>query len=366
MANRQSPLENMVDEYPTNPLAEDLDHILFHTQELWDEIRGKRIFITGGTGFFGCWLLESFAWVNDKLNLNASVLVLSRNPQAFKKRAPHLFYHPAIEFHKGDVQDFEFPDSCFSYLIHAAVYQKPVGEKESPSRMVNEMLGGAKRVLDFCLLAKVEKMLLTSTGAVYGPVQPNLSRIPEGFSGSVDPAISGSAYHHVRRMMESLSVLYAEEHGFDVKIARCFSFIGPYLPLNGRFAVSDFILSALSGSPIIVKGGGKPVRSYLYMADLMIWLWMILFRGTTSTPYNVGSERPVTIKEIAEAIANEAVPPLGVSILDNNNNGVAQDYYVPNTERALSGLGLHQSIPLHIAIRKTMHWYRDKNSWKEN
>ena len=349
-----------------NPLSEDLDHILKHTEGLWEELRGKRLFITGGTGFFGCWLLESFAWANDKLDLNTSVLVLSRNPDAFEKKAPHLFRHPAIQFLTGDINDFIFPEGPFSYLIHSAVYQQPADEKASNLSMVNEMLNGTKRVLDFCVQAKVKKMLLVSSGAVYGEAPSNLGKIPEDFSGSFEPTLGSRAYHHARRMMESLSVLYAEENDFEPKIARCFSFIGPYLPLNGRFAVGDFIRDALSGRNITVKGDGKAVRSYLYMADIAIWLWMILFRGITCKPYNVGSELPVMIREIAESIANESEPPQNVLILRNNIIGVAQDHYLPDTARARSELGLLQNIPLPLAIKKTIQWYRGNTSWKEH
>lgn len=348
-----------------NPLAEDLDLILKYTKGLWEELRGQRIFITGGTGFFGCWLLESFAWANEKLNLNASVLVLSRNPEAFEKKVPHLYYNPVIQFLKGNIQGFKFPKRQFSHLIHCAVYQKPADEKQSNLSLVNEMLTGTRRVLDFCVQANIKKILLVSSGAVYGSAPYDLEKISEDFPNAIDPTVSSSAYHHIKRIMESLSVLYAEDNDFEVKIARCFSFIGPYLQLNRHFAVGDFFRDALSDKCIIVKGDGKSVRSYLYMADLSIWLWTILFKGATCRPYNVGSELPVTIQEIAEAIANESEPPLPVSILKNNIRGVAQDYYVPDTARVRSELGLQQNIFLPLAIKKTMQWYRGKNLWKE-
>ena len=343
-----------------NPLKADLDHILTHTLDLWEELRDQRIFITGGTGFFGCWLLESFAWANDNLNLNASALVLSRSPEAFEKKAPHLYLHRAIQFFRGDIKDFVFPEGPFSHLIHSAVYQQPADKKQSNLSLVNEMLTGTRWVLDFCVRARVRKALLISTGAVYGPPPSNLEKIHESFLESIDPSEPSSAYHHVRRMMELLGVLYAVEHGFEAKIARCFSFLGPYLPLNGRFASGDFIGDALSGNPVAVKGDGKPIRSYLYAADLAIWLWTILFKGKSLRPYNVGSEIPIAILELPEKIVGESDPPLNVHVSGKSLAGMAPDRYLPDTTRAKTELGLSQLIDLESAIRKTLNWHKLK------
>jgi len=79
----------------THPIVqEDIEFVFKIVGNDLDRLQGKRIFITGGTGFFGCWLLESFAWANDKLDLNASTLVLTRNYDAFQRNAPHLVANP--------------------------------------------------------------------------------------------------------------------------------------------------------------------------------------------------------------------------------------------------------------------------------
>ena len=86
----------------------------------WEELRGQRLFITGGTGFFGMWLLETFLWANQKLDLGAEVLVLSRDPAAFLRKMPHLAGHPDLGFHAGSMDRFAFPAGEFSHIIHAA------------------------------------------------------------------------------------------------------------------------------------------------------------------------------------------------------------------------------------------------------
>jgi len=100
--------------------AADLDLVLAGTKGLWDEVRGEHIFITGGTGFFGCWMVESFAWANRSEELGARATILTRDPSAFARKCPHLASNPAITLLSGDVRDFMFPDGRFKYVIHAA------------------------------------------------------------------------------------------------------------------------------------------------------------------------------------------------------------------------------------------------------
>src|SRR5690349_503515 len=120
-----------------NPLARDLDHILARTADLWPEFRGRRIFITGGTGFFGTWLLESFACANARLQLGAEAVILTRNAARFREAAPHLAADPAIHFHPGDIRSFDFPSGEFSHVIHAAAESTSGLNERHPAEMLD-------------------------------------------------------------------------------------------------------------------------------------------------------------------------------------------------------------------------------------
>lgn len=340
-----------------HPLAADLDHILEHTGGLWEELRGQRLFLTGGTGFFGCWLLESFLWANARLELGAQAVVLSRDPQAFARKMPHLARHPAIRLHQGDIRSFSFPEGHFSHVIHAATEASAKLNAEAPLLMVDTIVEGTRRALDFALQCGAKKFLLTSSGAVYGKQPPELTHVPEDYNGAPDPMDAGSAYGNGKRMAEHLCALYARQHGLETKIARCYAFVGPYLPLDIHFAIGNFLRDALKGACIRVNGDGTPYRSYLYAADLAIWLWTILFSGQSARPYNVGSAEGLTIREVATAVAASVTPPCPVVVAREPVAGEAAQRYVPSTRRAATELDLNCWIPLQEAIRKTADWY---------
>jgi len=340
-----------------NPLAADLDSILERTCDLWEDLRDDRIFMTGATGFFGCWLLESFAWANSRLSLGAQAVVLSRDPEAFRRKAPHLAADSSICLHAGDVRSFQFPDGSFPFFIHAATEASARLIQEEPGRMLSTIVDGTRRTLEFSALAHARRLLLTSSGAVYGTQPPAITHVSEEHPGAPSPCHSGSVYGEGKRLAELMCAVEAAGGSLQCPIARCFAFVGPHLPLDTHFAIGNFIKDTLAGGPIRVHGDGTPYRSYLYAADLMAWLWTILFRGQSCRPYNVGSEHDLSIADVAREVAATVNPPVPVHVAQRPTLDASPLRYVPSTLRARSELGLTETVSLQDAIRRTVHWH---------
>lgn len=340
----------------SNPLAADLDHILDHTRELWEEMRGERIFITGGTAFFGHWLLESFLWANQRLNLDSHATVLTRSPENFLTKAPQFAGHKSLKVLSGDMRSFDFPPGQFSYVIHAATETAAQRKTSPPLSLFNGNVDGTRHILEFSELAGTQKMLFTSSGAVYGRQPPELTHIPEDYPGAPATVEPQTAYGQSKRAAEFLCAAHAQTSSLQVKIARCFAFVGPWLPLDANFAVGNFIRDGLRGGPIRVNGDGTPYRSFLYAADLAIALWTILFRGQSCRPYNVGSEQEITIQALANAVAQAFTPAPEVRIAKQPEPNKTVERYVPSTRRLVSELELHPTIDLQESIRRTVAW----------
>ncbi len=343
---------------PVTPLpVEDLDHVLAHTGKFWAGARGATFFITGGTGFFGIWLLESFARANDTLALGMRAVVLTRNPAAFAQRAPHLAARGDLVFHQGDLRSFAFPAGRFTHLIHAAADTGVWTKNQSADGLLDRIAAGTRRLLDFAAGAGVKYFLLISSGSVYGPQPAGMTNVSEDYPGIADPLPPGSAWAEGKRMAEQLCAVHASQHSHALKIARCFAFVGPHLDEN--YAIGNFIRDALRGGPVQVAGDGTPRRSYLYAADLAIWLWTLLFAAPPGRAYNVGSPAEVSIAELARAVSTASGEQLRVQIAGTPEPGRPLSRYVPAVDRAEVELGLRVWIPLAEAIRKTIAWQRN-------
>jgi nucleoside-diphosphate-sugar epimerase len=333
--------------------VEDLEHIYQNTQDIWESFRGKSIFLTGGTGFFGKWLLESFIYVNEKLSLNANITSLTRNPEAFLLEYPfYNKYSNTVHFVKGDILTYDFIlDKKFQYIIHAATAASDSLNKNNPLLMMDTITLGTRKVLDFAITQPIEGFLFVSSGAVYGKQPFGVSNIQETDSFKIDINNSNAAYSEGKRIAELYCSTYFEKFNLPVKIARCFAFVGPYLPLDTHFAIGNFINNVIKKEDIIITGDGSTTRSYMYASDLSIAIWKILLIGNNNKPYNVGVDTAYSLKEIALILKKNYGN--NVQIL-NKNKDLPKNVYVPNINVLINDLDIKQFVQIEEAIQKTI------------
>ena len=278
-----------------------------------------RLLLTGGTGFFGRALLRHYLAHRQESRLE--IVVLSREPVRFQAAYPELTACPGLAFLKGDIQNrSSMPwGESFSHVLHAAT-DSTLGPSLTPLHRFQQIVEGTTNILDLAVATGARRFLLTSSGGIYGPQPSDLETIPEDWSGSPPLDQPSTAYSQAKRAAEHLCALYRQAHGLETVIARCFAFVGRDLPLNAHFAIGNFIRDALNDDQITVAGDGAPLRTYLDQSDLAHWLWTLMIEGVDGETYNVGSDRVVSISDLAFIVRDLIAPHKSVRIL-----GVSSD-----------------------------------------
>ena len=324
----------------------------------------NRILITGGTGFFGKSILD-YRLRHPGFLADAEITILSRHPDAFIEANPALANQPGLSFIAGDVRTCsttnftnftnyegarpsETPNSCnscnswlntppphFDTIIHAAT---PAVTTLSDEEMYSTIVDGTRNVLSLAKSCGATRILFTSSGAVYGPQTAAASEMT--------PTNPTTAYGRGKLFAEQLCI----DSGIPVKIARCFAFTGPHLNRRIHFAIGNFIQNCLDNEPIIIKGDGTPLRSYLYADDLVEWLFAILDRGKPGRPYNVGSDEAISIRDLATTVRASLNATSEIKALGQSISGAA-NVYVPDISRIRDELGVTIKTNLSDAIR---------------
>lgn len=300
------------------------------------DLRGlmrQRLFITGGTGFFGIWLLSALRVLHQQ-GTDLQVTVLSRNPEGFLLRHPQFRDQSWLSFIAGDVCDFNLPQQDFDLLLHAATETSMAAHAE-PRRMFDNIFFGTRHALELARKCGVRRVLLVSSGAVYGQQPPHQIHQPDDSQLACNPLVASNSYGEGKRVMELMGAMLQQESGIEFVTARCFAFCGPGLPLDGHFAIGNFIRDALYREQITVQGDGTQLRSYLYGADLAVWLLYLLVNGRAGESYNVGSDEALTIRDLAKHVRDSLSPGKPIAIQRASEAAPStRTCYVPAIDRA--------------------------------
>ncbi|MDA9963682.1 NAD(P)-dependent oxidoreductase [Schleiferiaceae bacterium] len=308
----------------------------------------KKIFVTGGTGFFGKSLLRHLQLNN--LYEEYEIYIFSRNPDKFVKNCHKSIDLTQVKFIQGDVLNPDsLPHNKFDYVIHAAT-DSTFGPELGLVHRSSQIVDGTSNILKWCEQSQVLKFLYISSGGVYG--NSNV-KVDENHLSAPDTLEINSTYSISKRFSEHLCALYLKEYGIPFAIARCFSFVGIDLPRDAHFAIGNFLQNAMQNEDIIINGDGSPIRSYMNQYDLADWLMQILISKKATGVFNVGSSEEISLIQLAELIhkmtgcKGEIVVQNGLNPAHSNGRNI----YVPDIRKAKDVLGLKCSKNLRESLR---------------
>lgn len=309
------------------------------------------LLIIGGSGFFGKSILDAYKRGILKCWNIDHIFILARNPESLRVSFPELL-GPSVTLIKENIVTCEILPKA-DFVIHAAASTEVKNYLLHPKEEQKNITSG---VQNYCRLAlsfhHQSRIVFVSSGAVYGKKSNQLSKIAENdllmSLKSMPEAKRGyaSAKRDAEALMHDLG-----RQGVKVSIARCFSFIGPYLPRDQHFAIGNFINDAFNGDLITVKSKQAVFRSYMHADDLVVWLMTIASEGNFFCPiFNVGSDEAISISDLACLVASRLNKQVSIPAISNKS----VDWYVPSIDKARSKLHLKIQYNLLEAIDRTI------------
>lgn len=310
------------------------------------------LLVIGGSGFFGKSILDAFQrgllepWHITK------VIAMARAPEKLQTECPELLSED-VELVRGDIATIESLPIA-DYVIHAAAStdaSKYLSQGDEEKR--NIIMG----TLNYCRLAPVyhrnSKIVFCSSGAVYGYQPANVEALREDMDfGNAQGLVEAKrAYAMAKRDSEKAIAELGSQYQLSVSIARCFAFVGKYLPKDQHFAIGNFMADILARRPIAVKANKLVYRSYMYADDLVEWLITIAEHSVVNCPvYNVGSDEVLELHDFAKALG--ITYQVGASLAEISSNDV--DRYIPDIAKSKMQLGLYCKINIFDGIVKSL------------
>ncbi|HTC00267.1 MAG TPA: UDP-glucuronic acid decarboxylase family protein [Ferruginibacter sp.] len=257
-----------------------------------NNLKGKRVLITGAAGFLGSHLCDRF------IKEGCNVIAMDNLITGDLKNIEHLFKLKEFEFYNHDVSKFIHVSGDVDYILHFASPASPIDYLKIPIQTLKVGSLGTHNCLGLAL-AKKARILVASTSEVYG--DPLVHPQTEEYWGNVNPVGPRGVYDEAKRFQEAITMAYHTFHDVETRIIRIFNTYGPRMRLNDGRALPAFIGQALRGEDLTVFGDGSQTRSFCYVDDLVEGIYRLLL-SDYEQPVNIGNPDEISLKDFAEEI----------------------------------------------------------------
>jgi dTDP-glucose 4,6-dehydratase len=310
------------------------------------QIEGKKVLITGGSGFIGSHLSEYL------LDRGCQVIVLDNLSTGDIDNIAHLMKNENFLFIKHDITNYIHVPGELDYILHFASPASPIDYLEMPIQTMKVGSLGTHKALGLAK-EKGAAFLLASTSEVYG--DPLVHPQPESYWGNVNPIGPRGVYDEAKRFAEALTMAYHLTHGLNTKIVRIFNTYGPRMRMEDGRAIPTFLSQALRGSDLTVFGEGGQTRSFCFVDDLVEGIYRLLL-SDENHPVNLGNPVEMTVMELAREILSRTASSSKIvhQPLPVDDPQVRQ----PDIRRAREILKWEPKVALDDGLQRTIEDFR--------
>jgi len=305
-----------------------------------------RTLVTGGAGFVGSHLCDRLVAEGHE------VICMDNLITGRLQNIQHLKDEPRFTFIQHNVTEFIHIEGPLDYILHLASPASPKDFETLPIQILKVGSLGTHKALGLAR-EKNARMLLASTSEVYG--DPLVHPQPETYWGNVNPIGPRSVYDEAKRFAEAMTTAYNRIHGVNVRIVRIFNTYGPRMRLDDGRVVPTFIRQALTGEPLTVFGDGSQTRCLTYVSDLVEGIYRLLL-SDYGEPVNIGNDRELTVREIAELIISLSGGKSRIISRDLPKDDPKQRQ--PDLSRARGILNWSPTISAEEGLGQTIEWFR--------
>lgn len=275
----------------------------------WQNLKDKKILISGSTGMIGSFFIDVILEKNQKENLNCSVYAIGRNKDKALNRFKKHINDSHFIFITHDVNlplDIDAMDSI-DYVFHFASNANPYLYATDPIGTITTNIVGLYNMLELSVKHNSSRFIYASSNEMYGENRGDVELFDEHYCGYIDCNTLRAGYPESKRCGEALCQAYRSQTKIDAVIARFTRTFGPTMSLSDTKAVCQFIKKGVLDEDVILKSAGSQYFSYLYVSDAVSGLLYILFYGNDGEAYNISDLNcDIRLKDLAYMIASNS------------------------------------------------------------
>lgn len=345
-------------------IEEDIRAIASDLKDVAPRLNGKTIFISGGAGFLGRYLVRTLDYLNRHVLVHPCKIIIADTFISGQYDAVPKSEH--ITLMKHDVSKPFKIDGPVHFILHAASIASPIFYNKFRVETIDAGVLGTKNLLELAREKNTESFLFFSSSEIYG--NPDTTHIPtkEDYNGNVSCIGPRACYDEPKRLGETLCMTYADVYNLPVKIVRPFNIFGPGMRLDDGRVVPNFVVSAMRGQKIPIYGDGFNTRTFCYIADAIAAFYLVLLSDQNREVFNVGSdEQELSMKHLADIIIglvqnDEARAHLVEGANDMYKNKVDPQRRCPDLTKIRTKVGYTPRTTLVSGLRRFIAWAREE------